>query len=152
MTENSDESATVHTQLKQPKEQKERWRGAADALDVSLSEFIRDMVESGMKPFFVEVERDESVDELREQRNDLRNELQHSRARIKELEDRLYRGERATVERYVNENPGATFGEIVQHLIDTAPERVNRHLDELATDSIRYEPESNQYYPRDEET
>lgn len=150
MTSESDGASTVHTQIKQPKEQKERWRETAEDLDASLSEFIRDMVESGMKPFTTEVEHDESAGDLREQRNDLREELRYARYRIEDLEDRIYRGERATIKRHVEENPGASFGEIVQHVIDTTPERINQHLDDLTGDSIRYDPVDDQYYPRGE--
>jgi len=93
------------------------------------------------------VEPDETNRELREQRNDLKEELAHTRDRVGELEEQLHRDERATVREYVEQNPGAEFGDIVQHVVDTAPERVNRHLDDLEGDALRGVDGS--YYPAD---
>lgn len=151
MTGESDGTTTVHTQIKQPVGQKERWRERANDLDATLSEFIRDMVESGMKPFATEVERDESIEELREQRNDLRDELDHARRRIEDLEDQIYRSERAAIDEFVRENPGVEFADVVQYMIDTAGERVGKHLDALTGDSIRYDPTEDRYYPQGED-
>jgi ElaB/YqjD/DUF883 family membrane-anchored ribosome-binding protein len=152
MTAESDGTTTVHTQIKQPEGQKERWRERAGDHDATLSEFIRDMVESGMKPFVTEVERDESIEELREQRNDLRDELDHARRRIEDLEDQVYRSERAAIDEFISENPGVEFADVVQYTIDTAGERVGGHLDALAGDSIQYDPTGDRYYPLGEDS
>jgi hypothetical protein len=57
----------------------------------------------------------------------------------------VYHGERRTIKRYVDDNPGATYDEIIQHLIETVPSRVTTHLGDLEGDEIRYEDEG--YYP-----
>ena len=129
-------------------EQYDRWKRQADEFDMSVSEFMQSMVEAGMKKFDASVEPDETNHELREQRNDLKDELDRTRSRVEELEEQLHGGERAAVREFVAENPGAEFGEIVQQVIDTAPERVNRHLDDLESDALRVE--NGEYYPTDD--
>lgn len=127
--------------------QYDRWKARADELDMSVSEFMQSMVEAGMKKFDASVEPDETNHELREQRNDLKEELAHTRERVADLEEQLHGGERAAVREFVAENPGAEFGEVVQQVIDTAPERVNRHVEDLEGDTLRVE--GNRYYPAD---
>lgn len=127
------------------KEQYQRWKSQADDTGMSMSEFIEAMAEAGMKKFNVDVEPDETNRELREQRNELKEELDRARDRIRELEDAVYHGERRTIQRYVQENPGATYEEIIQHVIDTVPKRVTTHLDDLESDALRYEDDG--YYP-----
>jgi predicted nuclease with TOPRIM domain len=129
-------------------DQYDRWKARADEFDMSVSEFMQSMVEAGMKKFDGSVEPDETNHELREQRNDLKDELDRTRSRVEELEEQLHGGERAAVREFVAENPGAEFGEIVQQVIDTAPERVNRHLDDLESDALRVE--NGEYYPMDD--
>lgn len=121
-------------------DQYERWKDRAGKLDMSVSEFMQSMVEAGIKVdkgFELELERDESRQELRAQRNDLRDELDHARNRMAELENQLYRGERGAITEFIEENPGASYAEIGQHIVDTAPERVNRHLEDLEGDVLR---------------
>jgi len=128
--------------------QYEQWSDRADELGYSsVSQYIQDMVEAGNKKFGATVEPDETNRELREHRNDLKDELDRTRERVEELEEQLHRDERATVREYVEQNPGAEFGAIVQQVIDTAPERVNRHLDGLEGDALRVVDGS--YYPAD---
>ena len=118
---------------------------------MSVSEFMQAMVEAGIKVdrgFELTMDRDETNRELREQRNDLKDELDRARRRIEALEDRLHRSERETVRRFVAEHPGATFEEIVQHVIDTVPERVNEHLEALEGDEVRIKDGA--YYPKEE--
>lgn len=103
------------------------------------------MVEAGMKKFGASVEPDETNQELREQRNELKTELDRARDRIQELEDAVYYGERRMIKRYVEENPGAAYEEIIQHVIDTVPQRVTTHLDDLEGDELRYVDGG--YYP-----
>ena len=129
--------------------QYEQWSDRADELGYSsVSQYIQDMVEAGNKKFDATVEPGETNRELRQQRNDLKEELAHTRDRVAELEEQLHRDERATIREYVKQNPGAEFGDIVQHVVDTAPERVNRHLDALDGDALRVEDDH--YYPDDE--
>lgn len=126
--------------------QYEQWAERADELGyTSVSGYIQDMVEAGHKKFDATVEPDESNQELREQRNDLKDELAHTRDRVAELETRLHRDERGAVREHVENNPGAAFGDVVQHVVDTVPERVNRHIEDLEGDGLRVEDD--RYYP-----
>jgi len=128
-------------------EQYQRWQNRADDLGMSMSEFVEAMVEAGMKKFDATVEPDETNQELREQRNELKSELDRARDRIQELEDAVYHGERRTIKRYVEDNPGSTYDDIIQHVIDTVPQRVTTHLDDLEGDELRQEDGG--YYPVD---
>lgn len=124
-----------------------RWQDHADRLDMSVSEFMQAMVEAGLKKFAPEVTPDETNAELREQRNDLKEEVSRYRDRVAELEDRLHRTERQTVKQYVEQQgaEGVTYEEVVQHLIETVPSRANRHLDSLEGEAIRLD--EGRYYP-----
>lgn len=127
-------------------EQYSQWEDRAEELDMSMSEFVECMVEAGLKKFDATVSPDETNRELREQRNDLKAELDRARDRIEQLEDELHHGERGAIRDYVESNPGASYDEIVQHVIDTAAGRVTTHLDGLEGDEIRVE--DGLYYPK----
>lgn len=131
-------------------EQLDRWEDRCEEMEFrSRSEFVEAMVEAGLKKFdATDVDPDETNRELREQRNDLKAELDRARTRIQELEDAVYHGERQTITEYVEENPGATYDEIIQHVIDTVPGRVTTHLDDLEGDVLRVEGDG--YYLREE--
>jgi len=126
-------------------DQYEDWKSDAADMDMSVSEWMQAMVEAGRKKFDATVEPDETVRELREQRNDLKEELEHARGRIQKLENQLHRGERETIKEFVRNNPGATRGEIGQRLADTVPERLNPHLDAL--EGVELEKDGEEYYP-----
>lgn len=131
-------------------EQYDRWERKADELDMSMSEFVECMVEAGLKKFDVDVTPDETNRELREQRNDLKAELDRARDRIEQLEEDLHHGERGAIRNFVETNPGATYDEIVQYVIDTAAGRVTTHLDGLEGDALRVETDDDGtelYYP-----
>jgi ElaB/YqjD/DUF883 family membrane-anchored ribosome-binding protein len=128
-------------------EQYQRWQDRADDLGMSISEFMEAMVEAGLKKFDASVEPDETNQELREQRNELKGELDRARDRIQELENAVYHGERQTIKRYVEDNPGATYDDIIQHVIDTVPQRITTHLDDLEGGELRQEDGG--YYPVD---
>ena len=130
-------------------DQYDRWKQRAEEFDMSVSEFMAAMVEAGLKKFDASVEPDETLTELREQRNDLRDELDHARTRIESLEDRIHHGERATIRQFVEENPEATYDEIIQHVLDSAPGRVTNHLADLEGEDLRVEDGG--YYPMDTE-
>lgn len=130
-------------------EQLERWKRKADEMDMSFSEWVQGMVEAGMKNFSPTVERDENVHDLREQRNDLRQELEAARTRVRELETAFYQGEREAIAEYVENNPGVEYGEIVQHIMNSTPERVSRQLDVL--DGERVQRDGETFYPSEGE-
>lgn len=126
-------------------DQYEDWKSDAAEMDMSVSEWIQAMVEAGRKKFDATVEPDETVRDLREQRNDLKAELEHARERIDKLENQIHQSERETIRRFVEDNPGATRAEIGQRLADTVPERLNPHLDAL--EGVELEKEGDEYYP-----
>jgi len=126
-------------------EQYETWKEEADDMDMSTSEWMQAMIEAGRKKFDAQIDPDESAQELREQRNDLKDQLDLARDRIEELETQLHHGEQEVVRQFVRDNPGATFSEIVQHVQDTVPERVNQHLDELEGDALYVD--GDEYHP-----
>lgn len=135
------------------KTQYSRWKDRANELDMSVSEFMQSMVEAGIKVdkgFELDLERDETRQELREQRNDLRDELEHARNRISKLENQLHRGERAAIIEFVEDNPGATHGELGQHIVDTLSDRLPKYIEELDGEEIRIE--GDQYYPISDES
>lgn len=130
--------------------QYERWKHRADEFDMSTSEFMQAMIEAGLKKFDATVEPDETNHELREQRNDLKDKLDRTRNHVAQLEEQMHRGERAAVRKHVEDHPeGVEFGEIVQQVIDTAPERVNQHLEELEGGELHVE--GDRYYLADGE-
>lgn len=127
-------------------EQYEVWENRADEMGYrSTSQFVQDMVEAGSKKFTVQVEPDETNQELRQHRNELRDELDKARDRIQDLEEQLYDDERAEIVDFVEENPGCDIHEIIQHVLDTVPMRVNRHLDDLEGKKIH--STDDRYYP-----
>ncbi|RLM47527.1 hypothetical protein DVK00_03190 [Haloarcula sp. Atlit-47R] len=126
-------------------EQYQGWKDDAKEMDMSVSEWMQAMIEAGRKKFDAQVEPDESAEQLRRQRNDLKTELERARERIQELETQLHHGEQAVIREFVEENPGATFEDITRHVIDTVPERLNRHLDELEGDALYVDDDG--YYP-----
>lgn len=131
-------------------EQYERWKEQAEERGFSsVSKFIQAMTEAGLKKFEASVGPDETHEELREHRNDLRRELNAARDRIQSLEGQLYRGERGEIVEFVRENPGVDYAEVVQHIIDETPRRVTEHLEDLLGDEV-VEGEGGGYYPAEE--
>lgn len=135
----SKHAATYPTQ-----QQYDRWAARAGELGMSTSEFIEAMVEAGMKNFDATVNPDETNRELREQRNELKDELDRARDRIQDLEDTVYHGERRTIKEYVQTNPGAPYDEIIRHVMRTVPERVTTHLDDMEGEELLFEDD--RYY------
>lgn len=131
-------------------EQLERWDNRREELGGgSRSQFVADMVEAGIKAdrgFSADITPDEPVQDLRRQRNDLKQELEHARDRIERLESELHRGERETILEFVGENPGADYDDVVRHVIDTLPERINRNLEEMEGDELEHDPETGGYH------
>lgn len=124
------------------KEQHARWKAKAEEMDTSLSLFIQGMVEAGLKKFEATVQPDMTNEELRDQRNDLKNQLEQSRQRIVRLEDRLHTTEREYIEMCVRENPGADWAEISQYIADSVPERMPDLLEEMEGNTLVRDPDS----------
>jgi len=128
-------------------EQHGEWKDHADDLDMSLSNFVASMVEAGRKKFNASVSPDETNTELREQRNRYKRENDQLRRRVQRLEDRLATGERGQILAFIENNPGATYKEIVNHIGEKTPGRVTDHLDDLGGDAI--EKRDDGYYRQD---
>lgn len=120
------------------KSQYEQWKEWADEMGYnSNSRFMIAMIEAGYKQMSVSVGYDEETKELREQRNDLKRELDQARRRIEDLEEQLYRGERRSIIEFIDQqHEPVSFAEIVQHIVDDAPARVAQHLDGMEGDSV----------------
>lgn len=135
MSDSSDD--TKDTMCYPSEAQRERWDERAEEFDMNTSEFIKNMVEAGMKKFEVSVEPDETDREIRDHRNELADQLERARERIEHLDRRRQHTEQGAVLQYVEENPGASFEEILEHLAETLPGRLNRLLDELEGTELR---------------
>jgi predicted transcriptional regulator len=126
-------------------QQHERWKKKADEMGMSMSEWVASMVEAGQKKFTVPRASDSSLEELREQRTELQEELRQSQNRIEILESRLSQSERQEIVDYIHQNPGADFNDIIQHLAQTVPKRVTDLLEEMV--SIEVTLRDGRYYP-----
>lgn len=129
-------------------EQYERWKEWADEMEMSVSEFMQAMVEAGYKKFDTSVEPDSTNEELRQQRNDLKTQLRSARQRIEVLEDELHSTEREDIVRFLRENPAASHADVVRYITDSAPRRVQDHLDMMEGERVR--AESGEYYALNE--
>lgn len=129
-------------------EQYEAWTRRAEALDMSISGYMKATMEAGHKKFEASADPDATNSELRQQRNDLKRQLKTARRRIRALEDQLHDTEQGTILEHVEENPGATWDEITQKVANTVSGRVTRTLDRLeGTELYR---EDGRYYLTDE--
>jgi hypothetical protein len=155
-----DDSNRKQVLIRQPEWVVEQWDDHADDLDyTSRSAYIADMVNAGRRKIpRLDTAESEQTAELRDQRDQARTERDRARRRIEDLEERLDRDERAIIREYVHdagdsEGAGAGFADVVQTVIDTAPARVSRHLDELvAAEVIEYDAESERWYTNPDST
>ena len=127
------------------KETKKRWVEKAEEMGMSQSEWVAAMVEAGLKKFSRDVRPDETRDDLRRRLNDLRNELKRARDRIVELEEQVHLSEREAILEYLENNPGAEYRDIVQHIVNTANSRVTRLLDRMEGDDIEIDEQGRMY-------
>lgn len=135
-------------------EQVERWEEEAAELgyDGVGSRFLIELVEAGLKNFDVSEDRDMRTGLLEQQVENLGerlSECREARERLERENDRL-RGElvgtdRAAVENYVKQSPGATYDDISAYLRETTPRRLTTYLDSLLGEELR--EEDGQYYP-----
>ena len=124
---------------------KKRWLEKAEEMEMSQSEWVAAMVEAGQKTFSRNVQPDETRDDLRLKRNDLRDELRRARKRIEKLEEQVHLSEREAILEYLEANPGAEYRDIVQHVANTANSRVTRLLDRLEGDDIEIDEQGRMY-------
>lgn len=129
------ETATVTTYP--PESLYEAWCMEADNRDMSCSRFIVEMVEAGRKQVEMDDAATESLRELQQRNVELQEELDRQRQRVRQLERQLNRTEHSDIVTFVEQNPGATMPEIIQHVADTIPARVASHLDLLEGDVLQ---------------
>jgi len=134
-----------HIAVYAPEDEAEEWEEKASEMGMSLSEWVMSMTRAGQKPFGREVTPNQSQDDFRQQRNDYRKELQRARDRIEELEERVHRSERDAVVGYIDENPGAEYGDVVQHVVNTVNSRVTEILDDVEGDDIEIDEQGRMY-------
>lgn len=117
------------------------WKSKADNLGYkSTSRFMIEMIEVGSSQIEMSVETDTTATELRNQRNDLKTQLDKARERIAKLEHQVYHSERKAIVDYIDQKQsGAEFAEIVQYLINDSPARVAQQLDYLEGEKIECE-------------
>lgn len=125
-------------------EQYEQWKARAEQRGYnSTSRFMIDMVEAGSKMMDISVDPDRDVAELRKQRNDLKELLNKKRQRVEHLEEQLYHSEKQEIVDFVEDQPeAATFGAIVQHLVDDTPARVAQYLGEMEGQEVTLDDDS----------
>lgn len=128
-----------------PDDEAEEWEEQAEEMGMSISEWVIAMTRAGQKPFGREVAPNQSRDDLRKQRNDLRRELQRARDRIEELEERVHTSEREAILEYVEENPGAEYQDIVQHVVNSASSRVTEILDQMEGTELEIDNQGRMY-------
>lgn len=128
-----------------PKDLYEAWCSDANERSIAISQYIIRMVEAGRKDVDVDELVTESVQELREQRADLQQELEEHRRRVEQLEQQLHQTAQVDILEFVEQNPGTTTPEIIQHIANTVPSRVASHLDILEGKGIKQREDG--YYP-----
>jgi hypothetical protein len=143
MPDIGDDKATATTYP--PKSIYQGWCEEAETRSIPTSQYIIRMVEAARKDVSLDEAVSDSVQELRQQRQDLQNELDQQRRRVQKLEEQLHHSEQVDVLEYIEANPGVTVSEIIQHIADTVPSRVAGHLDLLQGESI--ERREGGYYP-----
>jgi hypothetical protein len=130
--------------------QYEQWKEQSEQMGYnSVSQFMTEMVEAGYKQLGEAIIYDQETAKLRQQRNELKRELDESRERVTRLEEKLYQSERRSIIRFLKQQDnGATFAEIVQHLIDDTPARAAEVLDE--TEFARIEATDDHYHLKED--
>lgn len=134
-----------HVALYVPDDEYEEWKQRAEEMGMSLSDWGCSMIRAGQKKFTRDINPSKSRDDLRQENNDLRRELRDKREYIAELEEKRHSSERQEIVEYLEDNPGAEYEDIVQHIINTARGRVTRQLDDLEGHQIEIDDEGRMY-------
>ena len=124
----------------------ERWEKEAEKMGMTKSAWLQAMVEAGLKKFTRNGQSTNTCNELRQQRDDLRKELQRARDRIETLEKQLHRSDRQAIIEYVQNHPGVKYRDIVQHIVNTANGRVTKLLDQLEEDELEIDEQGRIYH------
>lgn len=117
-------------------EQYDQWTEDAEEMDMSMSEYVERMVEAGRTKIPITAHVVDSDYKLREQRNDLRNELRNARERIEALEARLHRDELGAVVEHIRENPGIDHAQLTNWVGSKAPSLTQQYVKDLRGELI----------------
>lgn len=125
-------SDTVRKWFYPTEEQWDRWEQEMEERGFETpNQFVQAMVEAGLKKFDASsLEPDEPAEELREERNELKEQTEVLRDHYRSLEETLERTDRAVVHRYLHRNADAEYENVLAHVRETAPERVTRYMEE----------------------
>lgn len=145
MSEKNSQPTTIYP----TNDQHERWKAEADARNMSLSGLITEMTEAGLKKFNAVVAPDKSRLELRDVNRDLKDQLKAERERVEKLENKLLDTEASAIEKFVRENPGASYAEVLEEVQRTAASRTPRTLDAMAGETLTHRDGG--YYVRDDQ-
>lgn len=126
-------------------EQYERWKENAEHGGMSVSEFIISMVEAGHKRFTVNVELDETNNDLRKERDRFEQEIEDVRDEIWSLEQSIHHSEAMAIEACIRENPGCTWSEVVDFVADGIKDRVTDQLEIF--EGSKLQRVDGRYYP-----
>jgi hypothetical protein len=130
-----------HVATHVPKTERDVWETEAKEMDTTLSQYVQMMAIAGRKKFDRHVEPDKTRADLRRELGRLMKELEQRDKTIKSLRQQLKDTERKTVIEFVAENPGATYGDIRQHLMNTNRGRMSSMLAEMEGAELRVEEE-----------
>lgn len=135
MSEQQDR-ATVRTYV--PEHQYETWREAAESMDMSLSEFVRSMVQAGRRGFELDGQSEEDFSSLEEPHSRASNPRGHG------LKDRILST--------LDSEGVADWSELVDELSGDFEARLEDAISELEDEgSIRYAPREGGYVQRGED-
>lgn len=128
------------------KSEYEEWAAEAESRGMSISEYIQAMIRAGQKKFNVDVNPDETNQDLRESRDYYKTEVRKLRRKVEQLESQNYGGEAAAIDSFVQANPGASASQIINHVKQTAANRVSSHLSTMT--GAQLANEDGEYYSK----
>lgn len=128
-----------HVATHVPATERDVWEAEAEEMNTSLSQYVQMMAIAGRKKFDRHVEPDKTRADLRRELGRLMKDLEQRDRTIKSLRQQLKDTEKKTVIEFVAENPGATYGDIRQHLLNTNRGRMSSMLAEMEGAELRVE-------------
>ncbi|MDB2261817.1 hypothetical protein PM035_12865 [Halorubrum ezzemoulense] len=121
----------THVATHVPASERDVWEAEAEEMGASLSVYVQMMAIAGRKKFDRRVEPDRTRADLRREIGRLMKELEERDETIKSLRRQLKDTEQHAVIDFVAENPGASYGDVRQHLMNTNGGRIASMLAEM---------------------
>jgi hypothetical protein len=128
-----------HVATHVPVSERDVWEAEAEEMGASLSQYVQMMAIAGRKKFNRQVEPDMTKADLQREVGRMMRELEERDKSIKSLRRQLKSTERESVISFVEENPGASYGDIRQHLMNTNRGRMASMLAEMEGAELRAE-------------